>query len=118
MKHRVQKKRLGRITTQRKALIRGLLTSLVSTGKVQTTQSRAKVLVSELDALIATVRRQPEKREQIRRVKEVLYTEEAQKILIEKVIPGISRASGVTRYAHLGQRKGDGAEFIQVELYS
>ncbi len=118
MKHRVKKKRLGRITPQRKAIVRSLLTSLVTTGRLQTTESRAKIAVSELGKLITTVGRQGEKREQIRRAKQVLYTEAAQRILIEKVIPSMKQNFGVTHSTRLGPRKGDGAEMIQVELYN
>jgi large subunit ribosomal protein L17 len=118
MKHRVRKKRLGRKTSQRKALIRSLLTGLVTFGKIQTTAARAKVLVSEFDAFVGCVRSQKEKHQQIRQAKAVLYTENAQRILIDEVLPNASHESGLTRFTLMGPRNGDGAEIIQVELCS
>jgi large subunit ribosomal protein L17 len=118
MKHRVQKKRLGRISPQRKALVRSLLTSLLVNGRVETTESKAKVLVSEFDSLVGSVRQKKEKREQIRRAKDILFTEEAQRNLFEKVLAEKPQSSGLVRTSRLGPRKGDGAPMIQVELYS
>lgn len=118
MKHRVQKKRLGRISPQRKALVRALLTSLLTTGRVETTEAKAKVLVSELDCLVTSVRQQKEKREQVKRAKTILYTENAQRALLEKILPEKIQSSGLVRTSRLGPRKGDGAPMMQVELYS
>lgn len=118
MKHRNNKKRLGRITPQRKALERNLLTSLVINGKVTTTEAKAKYLVTALDELANTVRNKTEKREQIRHAKQVLFGEDAQRAFFEKCIDGCTKTSGITRTAHLGPRKGDGAEMIQIEICS
>ncbi len=118
MRHRVDKPRLGRKTHQRKALVRSLLTALLTHGSIKTTESRAKVLVAEVDQLITKVRRQPEQREQIRCAKAVLFHEDAQRNLIEKILPAIAgRSSGYTRTTRLGPRKGDGGSMIAVELF-
>ena len=118
MKHRNRKPRLGRTTDQRKALVRNLLTSLLTHGSITTTESKAKVLVAELDELVAKVRRQAEQREQIRCAKQSLFAEAAQRNLMEKVLPvAQSRTSGFTRTTRLGPRQGDGAQMISVELF-
>ena len=118
MKHRNRKSRLSRTTDQRKALVRSLLTSLLTHGSITTTESKAKVLVAELDQLVAKVRRQAEQREQIRCAKQVLFQESAQRNLMEKVLPvAQTRTSGFTRTTRLGPRPGDGAQMISVELF-
>ncbi len=118
MRHRVSKPRLGRKTNQRKALVRSLLTSLLTHGSITTTEAKAKVLTAEFDELVAKVRRQSEERQQIRYAKEVLFQETAQRNLMEKVLPVTKeRASGFTRTTRLGPRQGDGAEMIAVELF-
>lgn len=118
MNHRSAHNRLGRIAKQRKALVRNLMTSLLRSGKVRTTQAKASVLVAEFDELVTSVRRQKEKREQIRTVKRVIFGEEAQRALFEKVVDNAQRSSGYTRTTRLGPRSGDSAEMILVELFS
>ncbi|NLC68265.1 MAG: 50S ribosomal protein L17 [Clostridiaceae bacterium] len=46
-------KKLGRRTDQRKAILRGLVTSLLVNGKIKTTEARAKAVKSIADSLIA-----------------------------------------------------------------
>lgn len=119
MRHQNTKKRLGRITPQRKALVRSLLTSFLLHGKVKTTKSRARALVSEFDSLVTRVRRQPEKREQIRVLKQVIYGEIAQRNLMDNIIPSLEGIkSGFTRTVLMGPRKGDSSEVVFVELLS
>lgn len=118
MRHRVKKARLGRSTAQRKALIRSLITALLTHGSIQTTETRGKVLRSEFDELVSTVGRKKEGFSKIRSAKETIFTETAQKILIEKVVPALQKkSSGFTRLTHLGPRKGDATEMVQVDLF-
>ena len=116
MRHNVKKKRLGRSTAQRKALLRSLLTALVENGKIETTLSRAKAVASAFDELVATVRNQPVEREQIRRAKEMLYTESSQRKLIGEYMPRFKNTSGLTSVTKLGPRGGDGAEVAHVNI--
>jgi large subunit ribosomal protein L17 len=95
-----------------------MLTSLLTTGSMKTTTTKAKVIASEFDALVSLVARQADQREQIRSAKRVLYTEEAQKNLIENVIPNAKAKSGYTRQTKLGPRKGDAAEMVSIEILS
>lgn len=108
---------MGRITPQRKALLRNLLTSLVVHGKISTTEAKAKEIVAAFDELVATVRNKNEKREQIRHAKKIIFGEEAQRILVDQIATK-DRSSGLTRTTHLGPRKGDAAEMIQIEICS
>ncbi len=47
-------RKLGRATDQRKAILKGLVTSLFKTGKIQTTEARAKEVKNIAEKLIAT----------------------------------------------------------------
>ena len=116
MRHKVKKKRLGRNTTQRKALLRSLLTSLVESGQIKTTLSRAKALSEAFDELVTTIRHQPEAREQIRQAKQVLYTEAAQRKLVSDYLPRFQHKSGLTTVTKLGPRDGDGAEQAHIKI--
>jgi len=119
MNHQNAKSRLGRTTAPRKALVRNLLTSLVTMGSVKTTRPRAKVLMAEFDELVTGVRRQKESREQIRFAKQTLFTEESQRALFDRILPALeTRKSGFTRSALLGPRKGDAAEMVHIEICS
>ncbi len=117
MNHQNVKSRLGRTTAPRKALVRNLLTSLITSGAIKTTKPRAKVLMAQFDELVTGVRRQKELREQIRFAKKTLFTEESQRVLFDRVLPALeSRTSGFTRSALLGPRKGDAAEMVHIEI--
>lgn len=117
MRHRVQKKRLGRKTDQRKALMRNMLTSLLVHKKLTTTRTKAKAIKAAFDELVMTTVRQKEQREQIRVAKQTLFGEEAQRALLTEVLPLTKdRSSGFLRTAHLGPRKGDAAERTLLEI--
>lgn len=114
MRHRNKKAILNRPVDQRKALIRGLLTSLFETGYLTTTDAKAKALVAEADKLVSLVK-EKEDFNAIRELKKVLYTENAQKKALDfaKKSP---RKSGFVRKTRVGYRDGDAALKIKVEL--
>lgn len=110
MKHRVKKQRLGRPTAERKALTRALLTSLATHGQITTTAARARVVAAEMDHLIATTKRQPTEMLKIRTLQTVLYTPQAQRNLLENIIPKLpDNQSGFVQTARLTPRAGDNA---------
>ena len=49
MKHSIKTKELGREKNQRNALIRSLIESLIKNGKIQTTETRAKVIKPRIE---------------------------------------------------------------------
>lgn len=115
----MNKKRLSRSSDQRKAMVRNLLNSLLLSGSITTTESRAKVLMAEFDALVSGTNRQSDIREKIRYAKRSLFAEEAQRKLFDQVLPvAATRSSGFTRSTRLGPRKGDSAQMIYVEIFT
>lgn len=106
--------------------IRQMLTNLVRNGKVTTTSKRAAVLKAEADALIGRLISNTKnyseadaKRENIRLIKSVIYSEAEGKKLLNDLLPKFvesGKMSGFVCNYKLGYRLGDGAEKILVKL--
>ena len=166
-------RKLGRTSSQRKALIRNQVTALLNNGKIVTTEAKAKEIRKEVEKLIALAVKEKDNFEEVtvkakvakkddkgRRVKEVvdgkkvtvyeevektikkdmprrqmlkvLYTAtEAPKNnikrnmkkvdLVDKLFTEIApkyadRNGGYTRIVKIGQRKGDAAMEVLIEL--
>ena len=106
--------------------IRQMLTNLVRNGKVTTTSKRAAVLKAEADALIGRLISNTKnyseadaKRENIRLIKSVIYSEAEWKKLLNDLLPKFvesGKKSGFVSTYKLWYRLGDGAEKILVKL--
>ena len=106
--------------------IRQMLTNLVRNGKVTTTSKRAAVLKAEADALIGRLVSNTKnyseadaKRENIRLIKSVIYSEAEGKKLLNDLLPKFiesGKMSGFVCTYKLGYRLWDGAEKILVKL--
>ncbi len=118
-------RKLGRISDQRKAMLRDLATSLIVSERVETTEARAKELRSVVEKLITlgkkgdlASRRQAAKT--LRNV-EVLNEDETTQTALQKLFGEIAeryteRQGGYTRILKVGPRRGDGAESVIIEL--
>lgn len=169
-------RKLGRTSSQRKALIRGQVTSLLNNGKIVTTETRAKEVSKVAEGLIAlavkekdnfdevtvtakvarkdkdgkrvkevvdgkritvfdevqkTIKKdQPSRLHARRQMNKVLYTvtentgkkKDTKKVdltnkLFEEIAPKyVDRKGGYTRIVKIGQRKGDAAMEVLLEL--
>lgn len=170
-------RKLGRTSSQRKALIRGQVTSLLNNGKIVTTEARAKEISKVAEGLIAlavrekdnfdevevtakvarkdkdgkrikevvdgkkvtvfdevkkTIKKdQPSKLHARRQMNKVLYTvtenstgkkRDSKKVdltnkLFDEIAPKYAdRKGGYTRIIKIGQRKGDAAMEVVLEL--
>ena len=170
-------RKLGRTSSQRKALIRGQVTSLLNNGKIVTTEARAKEISKVAEGLIAlavrekdnfdevevtakvarkdkdgkrikevvdgkkvtvfdevkkTIKKdQPSKLHAKRQMNKVLYTvtenstgkkRDSKKVdltnkLFDEIAPKYAdRKGGYTRIVKIGQRKGDAAMEVLLEL--
>ncbi len=106
--------------------IRQMLTNLVRNGKVTTTSKRAAVLKAEADNLISRLISNTKnyseadaKRENIRLIKSVIYSEAEGKKLLNDLLPKFiesGKKSGFVCTYKLGYRLGDWAEKILVKL--
>ena len=106
--------------------IRQMLTNLVRNWKVSTTSKRAAVLKSEADALISRLvlntknySEADAKRENIRLIKSVIYSEVEGKKLLNDLLPKYiesGKLSGFVCTYKLWYRLGDWAEKVLVKL--
>jgi large subunit ribosomal protein L17 len=115
MIHRVKRKHFNRDTNHRKALLRNLVRSLVETGSVTTTDTKAKELRRLSDKLIHKAQQNTISARQLLHrffgVKDVVNT------LVDRIAPAMSdRVSGFTSLTKVGNRKGDNGKMIKVAL--
>ena len=155
-------RKLSRTSAQRKALLRGQVTSLIANGKIVTTEAKAKEVKKIAEGLIALAVKEKDNFETVKvtakvakkdkdgkRVKEVvdgkkvtvyesiekeikkdkpsklharrqmlkvLYTDETNKLFDEIAPKYENRNGGYTRIVKIGQRKGDAAMEVLLEL--
>ncbi|MDQ2986199.1 MAG: 50S ribosomal protein L17 [Armatimonadota bacterium] len=141
MRHRVDRRKLGLPSDQRRALLNNLARQLIRHGYVQTTEGRAKELRRIVEPLVTLAKRDTvDARRRARRVlvghgasspgyRKVGLTAEqlAERCLIngEDLVKHLfdvvgprhkDRPGGYTRITKLGQRRGDGAPTAVIEL--
>ena len=115
MRHRRAGYKLKRDTGARKALLRGLTTSVIEHERVITTVPKAKAVQPLVDRMITLAKR--DTLHTRRQAAAFLETPDAVKKLFETFGPRFSqRKGGYTRITRLGWRRGDGAEQAMLEL--
>ena len=115
MRHRVKKKKLGRNAAQRRALYRNLITELFRYERIQTTEAKAKAVRPYAEKLITLAKRGDlHARRQVLRW---VYDKEVVDHLFHAIAPSFAdRQGGYTRIIRLGQRQGDAAPMVILEL--
>jgi large subunit ribosomal protein L17 len=115
MNHRIGGRKFGLPSDQRRALLKGLVRSLLTYQTIKTTETRAKDVRSIAEKLITQAREDSlHARRQARRyltdetLVHHLFTEIAPEF---KNMPG-----GFTRTVKIGQRRGDAATIVQLSL--
>lgn len=113
MRHRKKGKILDRKKAARKALLKGLASSLIIHGKIKTTLVKAKETKSLAEKIIGLAKKNDlsSKRKLFSLFSEKV-SRKAIKDLGEKYK---DQKSGFTRITKIGFRKGDGAELAQIE---
>jgi large subunit ribosomal protein L17 len=115
MRHNVSGAKLKRDIGARKALFRGLVTSVIEHERVVTTISKAKAVKPLVDQMITLAKR--DTLHSRRQAAAFLETPDAVKKLFDKLGTRFGqRNGGYTRVVRLGWRKGDGAEQAIIEL--
>lgn len=115
MRHRVGGFKLNRDSSARRALLRGLTTSLILEDRIVTTVTKAKALRPQVEKMITLAKR--DTLHSRRQAAAYVQGPEAVKKLFEKLGPRFSeRAGGYTRILRLGRRQGDGAEKALIEF--
>jgi len=115
MRHKVAGYKLKRNIGSRRALFRGLVTSVIEHERVITTVPKAKAIKPLVDKMITLAKR--DTLHSRRQAAAFLETPAAVKKLFDKLGTRFGqRAGGYTRVVRLGNRKGDGAEQAIIEL--
>lgn len=110
-----KKRKLGRATDHRKAILRAMVTFLLDKGRLHTTLARAKE-VSSLAERYITIAKQNDLHRK-RRALAFITKEDVVKKLFDEIAPKYAQVSGgYTRIIKLGPRRGDAAEMSIIEL--
>ncbi len=113
-RHGYRGRKFGRERDQRRALMRGLMISLVKHGTITTTLPKAKELRPQAEKMI-TVARQDSLAGR-RRLIAKLNVDTANR-LVDVIVPSLKRDSGYLRVTRLDQRRvGDNAELATIEF--
>lgn len=108
-------RKLGRDSSARKALFRGMLTSFFQYDRIETTEAKAKELRGLADQMITLAKRGDLHAR--RHVLAYLMDEDVVKKLFDEIAPKYAdRQGGYTRVIKLGLRKGDAAPLALIEL--
>lgn len=110
MKHRVFGRQFKRDTNERKALFKGLISSLVLKGRIETTEAKAKSIQGQVDKVVSLA-----KKGTLQARRELLSF--LDKAAVDKLVGQMgsifaSRQSGFTQIIKLGPRRGDNAPMV------
>jgi len=108
-------RKLRRNSTQRRAMLRNMATSLLKHGRVETTEPKAKEVKRVTEKMITLGKRGDLHAR--RQVLAYLMDETVVKELFDDIAPKFAeRQGGYTRVLKLGPRRGDAAPMAIVEL--
>ena len=108
-------RKLGKTSTQRKAMLRQLVTDLLENGKIETTFYRAKEVQPVVEKMITLSKKGG--LANYRRALAYITKEDVAKTLFDEVgAKYADRNGGYTRVTRTGARRGDAAEMAIIEL--
>lgn len=108
-------RKLGRNSSNRKALFRSILSSFFKHEKIETTVTKAKEVSKHAAKLITLAKRGDLHARRL--VMAELVDEEATRKLFNEIAPKYAdRQGGFTRIYKVGPRRGDAAEMAIIEL--
>ncbi|SDC50407.1 50S ribosomal protein L17 [Shouchella lonarensis] len=113
--------KLGRTSSQRKALFRDLVTDLIINERIETTEAKAKELRPIVEKMVTLGKRGDlhARRQAAAFVRKEMANEEQDAIqkLFADIAPRFSeRQGGYTRILKVGPRRGDGAPMAIIEF--
>ncbi len=116
MAHRIGGRKLSRRQGPRLALYKNLTVSVLRYEKVKTTEAKAKEIRGRVERMITIA-----KRGDLTARRAVVSEFPNEPLVVSKLFDEIApkyadRTSGFTRIVRLGQRLGDAAEIVQIEL--
>jgi large subunit ribosomal protein L17 len=116
MPHRVAGRKLGRTDDHRMAMLANLAVAVLRYERVKTTEAKAKEVRGLVDGMITLA-----KRGDLHARRQLVSRMPHEPLIVDKLMGEIAtkyadRASGFTRIVKLGQRLGDAAPIVQIEL--
>ena len=116
MAHGIDGRKLSRKHGPRMALYKNLTVSILRYERVKTTEAKAKEIQSRVDRMITLA-----KKGDLSARRAVVAQFPNEPLVVTKLFDEIApkyadRTSGYTRIVKIGQRPGDGAEVVQIEL--
>ncbi len=116
MAHRIDGRKLSRKQGPRLALYRNLTVSILRYERVKTTEAKAKEVRGQVERMITLA-----KRGDLSARRAVIAEFPDEPLVVNKLFDEIApkyadRTSGFTRIVRLGQRLGDAAPIVQIEL--
>ena len=108
-------RKLGRTTDHRRAMLRAMVTYLLENGQIETTVTRAKEVRAVAEKMI-TIGKNSDLHSK-RQVFAYVTKEDVAKKVFDEISPKYAdRNGGYTRIVKIGQRKGDAAMEVLIEL--
>ncbi len=116
MPHRVAGRKLSRQHAHRMSMLGNLAVSIIRYERIQTTEAKAKEVRGLVDGMITLA-----KRGDLHARRQLVSRMPHEPLIIDKLMTEIAekyadRPSGFTRIVKLGQRAGDAAPMVQIEL--
>lgn len=119
----MENRKFGRTADHRKAMLRNLATSLIVSGKIETTEMKAMDLRSVVDELITIAKKGDlhARRQAAAFVRDVIADKKTGKTALQKLFDEIApkyadRKGGYTRVLKTSVRRGDAAPMATIEL--
>ncbi len=117
MRHRKKTGRLARRTSWRKATLKSMAGDLITYQRIETTMAKARALRGFAEPLITLAKKSPGSVTARRQAYRKLCDRAAVKSLFDDLAPLYKDVNGgYTRILPLGNRKGDGAQMVVMEL--
>jgi len=114
MKHLISGRKLNRSKKQREALFSNLMVNLFEHGAIKTTRAKAKSIQSLVDKAITTAKSGGINGR--RKLAVTFGKRSLANLLVDKIAKDSTRTSGFTRITTLGERLGDNALMVRIEL--
>jgi large subunit ribosomal protein L17 len=116
MPHRIAGRRLGRASDHRLSMLANLAVAILRYERVKTTEAKAKEVRGVVDGMITLA-----KRGDLHARRQLVSRMPHEPLIVEKLMGELAtkyadRGSGFTRIVKLGQRAGDAASMVQIEL--
>ena len=116
MPHRLAGRKLGRKSSHRLSMLANLAVAVVGYERVKTTEAKAKEVRGMVDGMITTA-----KRGDLAARRALVAQMPHEPLIVDKLMGELAekyadRASGYTRITKIGERLGDAAPIVQIEL--